>query len=96
MENFSKKIKSEYIPIITLILGTILIIVGLLLPINIFVESTKVPPLGWIIIFSLHVLGGAGILYSIKIKEPILGLLNLLLMLSAPILILIGTILNRY
>ncbi|MFR4767502.1 MAG: hypothetical protein ACLUAF_16340 [Paraclostridium sordellii] len=76
-------------------IGLIIFIISYIIPIDIFSRFTELKPLGLSTIFICPVVGIIGIIFSIKEKSILFGILNFLLVMSFPISMFIGNIIFK-
>ncbi|EGC82662.1 hypothetical protein [Anaerococcus prevotii] len=72
------------------IIGVLLLAVSFFVPTDILNSYTNLKPIGLSTLFVCPVFGILGVLFSIKEKSLIFGLLNALLMLAFPIMMFVG------
>lgn len=72
------------------IIGVLLLAVSFFVPTDILNPYTNLKPIGLSTLFVCPVFGILGVLFSIKEKSLIFGLLNALLMLAFPIMMFVG------
>lgn len=72
------------------IIGVLLLAVSFFVPTDILNSYTNLKPIGLSTLFVCPVFGILGVLFSIKEKSLIFGLLNTLLMLAFPIMMFVG------
>lgn len=91
-----RSFQSDNIPEITLIISVVLLIIALLLPINIFDKIGNIQLPGLITIFLFPILSIVGLIFSIKYRNFVSGVLNMFLLLSFFALIFIGNVINLF
>ena len=79
----------------TFVLGIIIFVISYILPVDLLNKITELKPLGISTIFICPKLGIIGLISSIKRKSIIFVFLNLLLVLSFPIIMFIGNLLFK-
>ncbi|MDU2830596.1 MAG: hypothetical protein E7C03_09125 [Anaerococcus sp.] len=79
----------------TFVLGIIIFVISYILPVDLLNKITELKPLGISTIFICPILGIIGLISSIKRKSIIFVFLNLLLVLSFPIIMFIGNLLFK-
>lgn len=88
-------LKNHNISKIAFLLGTVVFFISYILPINIIEDFTRLKPLGLSTIFLCPIIGIIGVIFAIKEKTVLYGVLNFLLILSFPIIMLIGNIIFK-
>lgn len=72
------------------IIGVLLLAVSFVVPTDILNSYTNLKPIGLSTLFVCPAFGIIGVLFSIKEKSLVFGILNVLLMLAFPIMMFIG------
>lgn len=77
------------------IVGAVVLLISIILPSNILNSLTNHKPIGLSTIYICPVIGIFGIIFSVKEKSWLFGMLNLMLVFSFPITMAIGYLLNH-
>lgn len=77
------------------ILGLIIFIVSYLLPVDLFNSLTNLKPTGLSTLFICPIIGCIGMIFSIKEKDKLFIILNILLILLLPLSIFMGHIILK-
>lgn len=83
-----KKSLSKYL----FIAGVLVFIISYLLPVDFFAKSTNLRPTGLTSLFILRIIGIIGLVFAVKEKSVLFGILNFLLIIIFPLFMFINSL----
>lgn len=88
-------LKDKKVSGLIFVVGVVVLLISIILPSDILNSLTNLKPIGLSTIYICPIIGICGIIFSVKEKTWLFGILNLALVLSFAIVMAIGYLLNH-